>query len=178
MKRAFSSDNFLKVSWQRFSKRFWRFGYLKQNAIKLCWQYQNACTITFQHANFCISRNFAYRCKVLTTFISSNRWREALKSTWVKWDSKVCFPIIWHLDVFICRLKDLNPCVDADQMLFRTEAAPVFHPSTGLPISSNPVSSGFMWQSKCCYMFILWQRMRTGFSAIWLANITWFDWLI
>ena len=45
-----------------------------------------------------------------------------LKSTWVKWDIEMCFPIIWHSDVSIRRWRDPNSCVQADQKLFRTEA--------------------------------------------------------
>ena len=45
-----------------------------------------------------------------------------LKSTWVRRDIKMCFPIIWHLDVFICWWRDPNSYVQADQELFRTEA--------------------------------------------------------
>ena len=61
-------------------------------------------------------------------FELSERWpksppflrREAVKKRGVKWDLKMCFTIIWHLDIFICRWRDPNSRVQADQVLFRT----------------------------------------------------------
>ena len=61
-------------------------------------------------------------------FELSERWpksppflrREAVKKRGVKWDLKMCFTIIWHLDIFICRWRDPNSRVQADQVLFRS----------------------------------------------------------